>query len=420
MKLKFLGFALLAVCVCAVCCMCGSDSKTPDYEFPDGPDPDPDPQPGDYPAGLTVTEFTDDLGGGKQCLGFVAVADLKANPKLRFNAVHLPQQKTPSRIHAEFASANRGTACVTINAGYWWAGNSLSLLVTGGAVKSIENQTVTRNNQTVYPVRSSFGQMASGGFETHWIYCVLDDGNKPYAFPSSLDNDERTNTYMSAPPTSKTPGAVLWTPQEAVGGGPMLVKEGKNVAVENYWKEVFDGGGITPDVEMTPEYVSRFALVVYGKGYIDEFGDAYALATKEREIPLEGYELPDSVYAAFVEFMADKDVEFESNTKRAVQRLREAAESELYLEGIEEQIAAIEENLKDDKQSNLEIHRKELGELIEDDILLRRYYLEGVTSHAVARSAEVLEAIELLGDRARYDSILGRKADVRAEKDNQR
>ncbi|MFQ6941061.1 MAG: hypothetical protein ACLRSE_14285 [Alistipes finegoldii] len=116
---------------------------------------------------------------------------------------------------------------MTINAGYWWAGNSLSLLVTGGAVKSIENQTVTRNNQTVYPVRSSFGQMSSGKFETHWIYCVLDDGNKPYAFPSALDNDERTNTYMSAPPTSKTPGAVLWTPQEAVGGGPMLVKEGR-------------------------------------------------------------------------------------------------------------------------------------------------------------------------------------------------
>jgi len=54
MKLKFLGFALLAVCVCAVCCMCGSDSKTPDYEFPDGPDPDP------QPGGLTVTEFTDE------------------------------------------------------------------------------------------------------------------------------------------------------------------------------------------------------------------------------------------------------------------------------------------------------------------------------------------------------------------------
>lgn len=244
MNLKSLGFALLAVCACTVCCMCGSDSKTPDFEFPDGSDVGPAPQPGVYPAGLTVTEFADDLGGGKQCLGFVAVADLKANPKLRFNAVHLPQQKKPSLAHAEFALANRGKPYVTTNGGYWWGGNSLSLLVSGGVVRSIENQRVTRNNQTVYPVRASFGQMASGAFETRWIYCVLDDGNKPYAFPSALGNDERTNTYMSAPPTSQTPGAVRWTPQEAVGGGPMLVKEGRNVAVENYWKEVFDGGGV--------------------------------------------------------------------------------------------------------------------------------------------------------------------------------
>ncbi len=52
MKLKSLGFALLAVCVCAVCCMCGSDSETPDYEFPNGPDSDSDPKLGDYPVEL--------------------------------------------------------------------------------------------------------------------------------------------------------------------------------------------------------------------------------------------------------------------------------------------------------------------------------------------------------------------------------
>ena len=242
MKRKFVFFALLAACVSATCSMCGNDSDTPEYEFPDGPEPEPEPDA--YPHGLTVTEFADDLADGKRCLGFVATADPKANPKLRFNAVHLPVQKTPTRIHADFDSENRGKPCVTTNAGYWWAGNSLSLLVSGGVVESIENQTVTRDGKTVYPVRASFGQMASGEFETHWIYCVSDDGNRPYAFPSPLDNDERTGTYMPAPPTSKTPGAALWTPQEAVGGGPMLVKEGRNVAEECYWREVFDGGGI--------------------------------------------------------------------------------------------------------------------------------------------------------------------------------
>lgn len=241
MKLKFLLSLILIVSLPAAFCMCGNDSNSTEYEFPD-PTP-PQPETG-YPTGLTVTEFTDDLSGGAQCLGFVAVADLKKNSKLRFNAVHLPTAKKPTVIHADFSSAGKGTPYVTINAGYWWSGSSLSLLVSDGVVKSIENQVVTRDGQTVYPVRSSFGQMSSGSFETRWIYCVLDDGNKPYSFPSALGNDERTKTYMSAPPTSKTSGAAHWTPTEAVGGGPMLVKDGANVAVDNYWKEVFDGGGI--------------------------------------------------------------------------------------------------------------------------------------------------------------------------------
>lgn len=226
--------------------MCSNDSNTPEYTFPSGPEPDPEPEPDEnsYPKGLTVSEFTDDLGSDKQCLGFIAIVDCKANPKLRFNAVHLPNPKTPTDIHAAFAAEGKGKPYVTINAGYWWSGSSLSLLISDGTVQSIENQTVERNGQTVYPVRSSFGQMADGSFETRWIYCVLDQNNRPYAFPSALDNDERTHTYMSAPPTSQYPGAEPWTPREAVGGGPMLVKDGKNVAVENYWKEAFDGGGI--------------------------------------------------------------------------------------------------------------------------------------------------------------------------------
>ena len=164
MKRKFVFFALLAACVSATCSMCGNDSDTPEYEFPDGPEPEPEPEPDAYPHGLTVTEFADDLADGKRCLGFVATADPKANPKLRFNAVHLPVQKTPTRIHADFDSENRGKPCVTTNAGYWWAGNSLSLLVSGGVVESIENQTVTRDGKTVYPAFSELAAQAPAGY----------------------------------------------------------------------------------------------------------------------------------------------------------------------------------------------------------------------------------------------------------------
>ena len=51
-------------------------------------------------------------------------------------------------------------------------------------------------------------------------------------------------TFMPAPPTSHTAGGRRWQPYNAIGGGPMLVHGGRNVAEENYWKEIFDCGGL--------------------------------------------------------------------------------------------------------------------------------------------------------------------------------
>lgn len=242
MKLReMICFISILVCFAMLSPSCGSDS-IPVYTFPDTEKPEP-PADG-YPNGLKVVNFTDDLGGDKICNGYVVVADMKANPKLKFNTVHSSTAKAPTDIHANFGSLGKGTPCVTINGGYFWAGKSLSLLISDGVVKSIENQTVVRDEVTVYPLRSSFGMMADKTFETAWIYCVTDDRNKPYSFPSALDNDERTGKYMKSPPSSQTEGGKLWSPDQSIGGGPMLVKDGENIAVENYWKEVFDGGGI--------------------------------------------------------------------------------------------------------------------------------------------------------------------------------
>ncbi|MDR0510355.1 MAG: phosphodiester glycosidase family protein [Rikenellaceae bacterium] len=241
---------LAAVTLLLLIASCGNGEK-PHYEFPD-PDaeqPQPQPEPTGYPDGLTVTPFEDDLGNGSVCKGYVAVADLHANPKLRFNAVYVSPAKEPSAIHAEFASEGKGMPFITVNGGYFSGGASQSLLITSNVLKAINILSLTRkdasdNNVTVYPVRSAFGQMASGAFEAQWIYCMTSDGSKPYGFLSPLDNDERTKTFMASPPTVATVGAALWSPREAVGGGPSLVRGGINVAVESYWKEVFDGGGI--------------------------------------------------------------------------------------------------------------------------------------------------------------------------------
>ena len=96
---------------------------------------------------------------------------------------------------------------------------------------------------TVYPVRSALGMHEDGRFDVQWVYCVNPGAREYYSFPSALGNDEKTQTFMPAGPTAETEGGTLWNPTDAIGGGPRLVHDGKDVAVTNYWAEVFDAGG---------------------------------------------------------------------------------------------------------------------------------------------------------------------------------
>lgn len=244
-----------------LCASCGDKNTTPDVpDIPEKPDvkpepkPDPTPEPEDwswvngYPKGVTVEEFEDVLSDGKKCLGFIATIDFKANPNLTFNCMLAKGKKKPSQFFADFSDSKK-TACLAVNAGYFAGATSVSMCIHHGKVEQRAwpdfNWPNDEHPETVmYPVRSAIGQDRDGHFEIHWAYCTNVPMAEHTAFPSALDNNEKTETFMSAPPTADyCPGTFTWKPFEAVGAGPRLVQDGKDVAVENYWAECLDSGG---------------------------------------------------------------------------------------------------------------------------------------------------------------------------------
>lgn len=245
---RVLGMAMAWVAVCGLVVSC-SEKDNAQYDLSDTPEgPDVPVTPGDdetlagYPRGLTVRSFTRELEGGAKCLGFYAIADFEANPSLRFRP-QCSESKEPTRYFKEY-SEEGAVPLVVVNGGYFAGKSSVSLLIEGGKMKSMPVQQEKYDKTPVYyPVRAALGQMGDGSFEAAWVYSVKDDGNKPYAFPSPLGNDYKEGLYMSEPPTSKTDGGRLWQPHNAIGAGPMLVYEGRNVAVVNYWKEILEPGG---------------------------------------------------------------------------------------------------------------------------------------------------------------------------------
>lgn len=180
-----------------------------------------------------------------------------------------------------------------------------------------------------------------------------------------------------------------------------LVKEYATTA----GRKVYDGGGIMPDVRLAPKYASRFALVVYSKGYIEDFVDIFAKQHPDGVDP-KTFVLSDKDYNDFVLFMEDKNIEFQSDTKRALATLREKAQREKYIDKINEALDTIEQSLKDDKQSNLKLYKEELSEIIEDEIVMRNHYAQGVTARKIPKDKDIEAAIGILTDKARYTKII--------------
>ena len=178
-------------------------------------------------------------------------------------------------------------------------------------------------------------------------------------------------------------------------------------------RKVYDGGGIEPDLHTEPEYISRFAMTLYALGFIEDYGDRFMRLHPDRRVDVRTFALTDADYADFVRFMSDKEVPYESTTRRALKALRKAAGDERH-EAIDRAAEALEAQLRDDTESNLETYRREIRSLLEADIVLRHHYAEGVIEYDITHDdAEVRRAAEVLENPGEYRRILDTQDTVR-------
>ena len=170
-------------------------------------------------------------------------------------------------------------------------------------------------------------------------------------------------------------------------------------------RKVYDGGGIMPDKKLEPEYISVFAATLVYMGIIGDFGDSYFKKNHTKEIDVKNFSITDEDYAEFVKMAMEHDIPYKSESRTALEKLRQALVKERNT-SLDEALNAIDQGLKDDKRSNLETFRKDITEQINQNIVLRYAYGEGVIANTLGKDNEVLEAIKLLSDEKEYKHII--------------
>ncbi len=179
-----------------------------------------------------------------------------------------------------------------------------------------------------------------------------------------------------------------------------LIKEFKT----SRGRKVYDGGGVMPDKRTKPQYVSAFAVTLYLMGIIEDFGDDYIKRNGSKAIDVKNFSINDKDYADFVEMAMKRDIPYKSESRAALEKLRKTLAKERN-NSLNEALDAIDKGLKDDKRSNLDTFRKEIIEQINQNIVLRYAYSEGVIANSLRGDKEIAEAVKILSDKGEYERI---------------
>lgn len=171
-------------------------------------------------------------------------------------------------------------------------------------------------------------------------------------------------------------------------------------------RKVYDGGGIVPDVKVDVEYVSRFALTLYSMGYMEDWADEYMRRHHDEEIDIRTFSLTEEDYADFCRFIEERDVPYESETRRALTELEKAVKNDRYNASLDKAVEALKKLVKDDKMSNMQNYREQIMEALTAAIILRHAYSEGVVEYTMVHDDLINQAVELLLNSEEYNRIL--------------
>lgn len=170
-------------------------------------------------------------------------------------------------------------------------------------------------------------------------------------------------------------------------------------------RPVRDGGGIRPDVDCKPDTMPDILYYLSQNLVLFDFVSDWC--TRHETIsPAVDFKLTDEDYNDFKEFVCKSDFKYESNSGKALESLIKIARKEGLADKAQDEFKSLESKLQYDLRNDLDVFRKDLERLISTEIVVRYYYQRGAVILNLKSDKFVGEAVSLLGDRKRYDSIL--------------
>jgi len=178
-------------------------------------------------------------------------------------------------------------------------------------------------------------------------------------------------------------------------------------------REVRDGGGIKPDVEVKADTIPNIAFYLSATGqdstevmfdYVVDYIAKHPQIAKPSE-----FHLTDADWEEFKARVIKSGFTYDPVSKKQLDQLVKTAQFEGYYDDAKEAFDNLEKKLNHDVAVDLEKHKQVLLQVIEADIIAAYYYQAGSIESGLQYDRQVKEAQRLLKNQEEYKNILAPK-----------
>ena len=175
-------------------------------------------------------------------------------------------------------------------------------------------------------------------------------------------------------------------------------------------REVRDGGGIKPDVEVKNDTMPNIAYYLSGNGvdstevmfdYVVDYLNAHPTIA-----PAKDFHITEDDWQAFRQRVIKSGFTYDPVSQKQFAELVKTAKFEGYYDDAKDAFDALEKKLNHDVASDLDKHRAAIQQVLEFDIIAAYYYQKGSLEASLNYDRQLKKAERLLSDESEYQRIL--------------
>ena len=183
---------------------------------------------------------------------------------------------------------------------------------------------------------------------------------------------------------------------------PKFSDKGINKFKTKNGRTVYDGGGISPDI-VTSVTKTEITQNLLDSKTIFNFATEYYYKNPTKST-IDDFKVSNTIFNGFVNHLKT-DTTFSSASEKLFQKAYESTKNK----AITKEYEKIKEALFDEKVAEISKDKEVLFGVIEDEILAKYFYREGVYKHNLKTDKTLLKAVEILKNPTEYSGILSTK-----------